>query len=316
MRLAVTAVVLGSAANALVRIHPYELSYYNELIGGPRAAWARGFELTYWYDAFNGPVIADLNRKLPPGIEVDFFNDKTNPVTFQELQCLGELRADIVVVSRRYDRFPYLWLLTQNAKASAFTQLLFVMRPWYTSEPPQLDLARVASVADPVAVSRAWALRALLVAGEHDDDEPPAAPRWVRDHAPWLARFWGDGLKKDSLVALDQTILGWSRSDPEGLLAAARHIAANRPLDGNTDAKRLMKLLATESHSIDSETRPYVTEQLIRLRPEALVEAVRILNAHRDELVRVMSQYGFTDPRTIGGYLDQDLPNPNIQGGA
>ena len=31
---------------------PYELSYYNELVGGPRGAWERGFELTYWYDAF------------------------------------------------------------------------------------------------------------------------------------------------------------------------------------------------------------------------------------------------------------------------
>ena len=44
--------VLGSAAFSLVRIHPYELSYYNELIGGPRQAWRKGFELTYWYDAF------------------------------------------------------------------------------------------------------------------------------------------------------------------------------------------------------------------------------------------------------------------------
>ena len=30
------------AAWGLVRIHPFELSYYNELIGGPRGAWARG----------------------------------------------------------------------------------------------------------------------------------------------------------------------------------------------------------------------------------------------------------------------------------
>ena len=44
--------MLGSAALALIRIHPYELSYYNELIGGPRGAWERGFELSYWYDAF------------------------------------------------------------------------------------------------------------------------------------------------------------------------------------------------------------------------------------------------------------------------
>ena len=55
LRLAVSGVVVGSAAVALVGIHPYELSYYNELIGGPRGAWARGFELSYWYDAFNPP---------------------------------------------------------------------------------------------------------------------------------------------------------------------------------------------------------------------------------------------------------------------
>ena len=34
-------VVLGSAALALIRIHPYELSYYNELIGGPRGLGTR-----------------------------------------------------------------------------------------------------------------------------------------------------------------------------------------------------------------------------------------------------------------------------------
>ncbi len=56
-RPALASLVLGSAALALIRIHPYELSYYNELIGGPRGAWERGFELTYWYDAFNGPVV-------------------------------------------------------------------------------------------------------------------------------------------------------------------------------------------------------------------------------------------------------------------
>ena len=65
-------VVLGSAAFSLVRIHPYELSYYNELIGGPRGAWERGFELTYWYDAFTDKVIEDLNRELPAHAEVDY----------------------------------------------------------------------------------------------------------------------------------------------------------------------------------------------------------------------------------------------------
>ena len=162
LRLVVSTLVLGSSALALVRIHPYELSYYNELIGGPRGAWARGFELSYWYDAFNPSVIRELNARLPRGIEIDFLNQKTNTVTFQELQSLGDLRPDLVLVSRQTDRFPYVWLLTQDSKATALTRLLFAMRPFYASEPRQLGGARVASVIDPVAVSRAWALQALL----------------------------------------------------------------------------------------------------------------------------------------------------------
>ena len=35
------------------------------------------------------------------------------------------------------------------------------MRPWYAVQPRQLDGLRVATVADPVAVSRAWALQLL-----------------------------------------------------------------------------------------------------------------------------------------------------------
>ncbi len=70
--------MLGSAALALVRIHPYELSYYNELVGGPRGAWQRGFELTYWYDAFTDKVLTTSTASSLPDAEVDFFNDKTD----------------------------------------------------------------------------------------------------------------------------------------------------------------------------------------------------------------------------------------------
>ncbi len=142
-RLAVTGVVLGSAAVALVRIHPYELSYYNELIGGPRGAWERGFELTYWYDAFTDKVIADLNRKFPRHAEVDFLNPKTKDsvIVFQELQTLGALRGDIHLIRDQSNKFnfPYVWLLAHDSKSTALTRLLFAMRPWYASEPPQVD---------------------------------------------------------------------------------------------------------------------------------------------------------------------------------
>ena len=39
-----------------------------------------------------------------------------------------------------------------------------------------------------------------------------------------------------------------------------------------------------------------------------------MLTSHGDAIATVMTHYGYTDPETIGGYLDQDLPNPNIDG--
>jgi 4-amino-4-deoxy-L-arabinose transferase-like glycosyltransferase len=313
-RSVLTAVVLGPAALALVQIHPYELSYYNELVGGPRGAWARGFELTYWYDAFNDKVLADLNRRLPPNAEVDFLNDKTDTsvIVFQEHQSLGHLRDDIRLTARGSDRFPYLWLLTQDSKAAALQRLLFAMRPWYTSRPPQLGGARVASVIDPIAVSRGWALQTLLDAPDPGGPPPPAAPEWVRQHMPWLARLWGDGLDKARRLTLNQAILDWSRDDPDGLLAAARALASRRPAQTDQKAQRLQALLTTEVDPKGRQVRHYMTERLLEIRPEALVEAVQMLLSHRQAIERVMTRYGYTDPDTIGGYIDRELPNPNI----
>jgi len=308
-RLAVSSVVVGSAAVALIGVHPYELSYYNELIGGPRGAWARGFELSYWYDAFNGPVIRELNARLPHPAEVDFLNEKSNTITFQELQSLGALRGDIVLIARQTDHFPYVWLLTQDSKASAFTRLLFAMRPWYTSAPAALGKARVASVIDPINVSRAWGLQGLLDAPGTEDYQR-AAPEWVRQNVPWLARLWGDGLSRSRSLAVRQEALDWSRSDPEGLLAAARHIAARKPLENDRNAQRLMSLFTDEPNP--RGLRHYYAEELLHARPEGLVEAIQILNAHPAEVERVLLRYGYTDPSTIGGYLDRDLANPLI----
>jgi 4-amino-4-deoxy-L-arabinose transferase-like glycosyltransferase len=321
-RPALAGLVLGSAALALIRIHPYELSYYNELIGGPRGAWERGFELTYWYDAFNGPVVDDLNRKLPPHARVGFLNDKTLPVTFQELQTLGAFRGDIEPPPMNSEQFSYVWLLTQDSKASSFTRLLYAMRPWYASEPSQLGGARVATVADPVASSRAWALRTLLDAPDRSRPAPSAAPDWVYRYVPWLARLWGDGLLveydregnspkiKVHRLAVNQAVLDWSRSDPEGLLAAARKVASGQPVETDATAQKLLGLMTTESSPKGPPIRHYLTNELLRMRPQALVEAVEILNAHREEVVRVMTRYGYTDPSWIGGYLDRDLPVP------
>jgi hypothetical protein len=311
------------------------LSYYNEFIGGPRAAWRRGFELTYWYDAFNGPFLERVNRVLPPRAEVDFLNPMTKSAVsvFSDEQSLGIVRGDIQLIgcdqsawraaSRARDmlhadgettrsshsRFPYVLLLTQDSKATAFTRLLFAMRPLLESEPDQLEGAQVAAVADPVAVSRAWALQLLLDAPDRSPDDPPAAPHWVRAHAAWLARLWGDGLEKAHRPALNQAVLEWSRSDSAGLLAAARNIAASGSVQYEADAQRLRRLLEGEPSPDARSAHSALVDQLLEARPQALVEAVQIINEHRNDVVTVMTRYNYTDRRLIGGFLDRDLPH-------
>jgi hypothetical protein len=287
------ALVLVPAAIELARIHPYELSYYNALIGGPRGAWQRGFELTYWFDAFNARALAELNAKLPKGVEVDFPNDLTSSdMTFQELQSLGELRGDIFPggevkkTGRRYEQLPYVWLQTQDSKATAFSRLLFAMRPWWALEPPHLDGLRVATVADPVAVSRAWALEALLDAPDRSIPEPPRIHR----------------------LMLNGAVIDWARTDPRGFLSAARSIAATRGAGTDRAAQRLLNLILDDPNLRTVETRQFYFNRLLAARPEALVEAAQILLTRPDAVSRVMTRYGYTDPATIGGFLDQDLP--------
>src|SRR5262249_40549302 len=153
-----------------------ELSYYNELIGGPRRAWHAGFELSYWYDAFNDRALADLNARLPRNAAVDFMNVMTQPMVFGENQSLGQLRGDIILGNPDAHKFPHAWILTQDSKAVSFTRLLFEMTPFYAVEPWGLDGARVAAVVDPVGVSRAWALNLLA------SDAGTMPP--LRGHAP------------------------------------------------------------------------------------------------------------------------------------
>jgi hypothetical protein len=304
----VAALVLVPAFLALVRIHPFELSYYNELIGGTPGAWRRGFEATYWYDAFTPGVIEELNRKFPTGAEVDFLNPRTDTCpTFYELQSLGRLRSDIKLVRRSRDRFPYAWLLTQDSKASAFTRLLFAMKPWYVLEPPQVGGVRLASVADPTAVSRAWALSLLLDAADTLPPDPPASPEWVREYAPILRRLWGDGLEKSSRLTVNRAMLDWAAADPEGLLASARRLPKLAKDDDDPGARRLLDLLLLDHRGRINAVNQDLLDQLLLARPEALAEAVQILVAHRDAVVKVMTRYGYTDQAWIGGYLDRDL---------
>jgi hypothetical protein len=298
-RLLLTGLVLGSAGRELLRIHPFELSYYNELIRGPRGAWAAGFELSYWYDAFNGRTLAELNDRLPKGAALGPPNHLSEPPTFQELQALGVLRADLQLDAEGLDALPFQWLLTHDSKADPIARLLFALRPWYAPRPRQLDGLRVATVADPVAVSRAWALFLLAGAGEGRSrvvaGQAPRPPGLLR-RVPLLGRFWGEGLVLAPSPRANEEALAWAQDDPEGLRAEARAVVAGSP-----GGERLRAILMRFDGPAPEQRFAAI---LLRARPDAVLEAVEIL-IRRPEAVRtVLTRFGFTDPDAVGGYLD------------
>ena len=305
-RSAVAALVLGSATWQLIAIHPFELSYYNELIGGPRGAWKAGFELSYWYDAFNDRTLSELNRALPDGSAVDFLEPEliTTP-TPACLQELGALKGTITLGAADPDHFPYGWMLTHDSKATPRTRLLFLMTPFYVREPKQLDGLRVVTVATPEAVARAWALDALTRG--RGTPESDRAPGWVRGSSGlrWLGRFWGEGLTRGPPRAVDEAILDWARADPDGLRAAARAISEQRPIEPGSDAERLRAHLDRRVGDRGEDRLDWRTAIVLRNRPEALAEAVEILIARPDAVRSALLRAGYTDPAAVGGFLDR-----------
>ena len=79
------------------RIHPYELCYYNELVGGVRGAHIRGMETTYWYDVVNKEFLSVLNREIPQGAAVSMWI--ANQAYFEFLQDKGKIRKDIKFIT-------------------------------------------------------------------------------------------------------------------------------------------------------------------------------------------------------------------------
>jgi hypothetical protein len=296
-RLLVAAIALLPAAAQLARVHPYELSYYNEPIGGPDGAWRRGFELSYWYDAFHPRVLEDLGRALPPGAALAFPNELSAPSTFQELQSLGHLRRDLFLGVKGRDRFPHFWLLTHDSKADGFSRLLFQMTPLYASRPRALSRDRVLAVMDPEAGARAWALH-LLAAGPDATPRPaPRAPGWVRRRLPPLARLWGDGLAYAPRPTVREEMFTWEEDDPQGLRDAAVALAEGRRDDPG--ARRL-------AASIEAVHAPRLA-LLLRANPRALVDAANLLIARGDAVRRALEHPGYLDPATLGGPLDEGL---------
>ncbi|MDW8367574.1 MAG: hypothetical protein RMK49_17155, partial [Abditibacteriales bacterium] len=84
---------LAPSVRAIAHVHPFELSYYNALIGGVRGAVARGFEPTYWGETLLHALDA-LNRLTPPNGVVCI--TPGGAIAYLEMyQRMGLLRRDL-----------------------------------------------------------------------------------------------------------------------------------------------------------------------------------------------------------------------------
>jgi hypothetical protein len=119
---ALCAILLVPTAASLVEAHPFELAYYNELVGGARGAFARGFETTYWWDAATSEFLEILDRELPPGARVwvdgapyHFDDLKEAGLVRRDLTFTGSLPAPYLILQTRQGIFgPFEWQLLEK----------------------------------------------------------------------------------------------------------------------------------------------------------------------------------------------------------
>ena len=122
---AITLLMLPGAL-AIVREHPFELSYYNLLVGGTSGAFRRGLEVTYWYDAVNHQALARMNEALPEHAGL-LYHQHVDVIP--GWQNDGLLRADIRLGQQEPLEQAYFGLLTHSSKSNPDTRLVFAMRP-------------------------------------------------------------------------------------------------------------------------------------------------------------------------------------------
>ncbi|MBH0204075.1 MAG: hypothetical protein HP496_17700 [Nitrospira sp.] len=72
--------------------HPFQLSFYNRLVGGIRGAYERGLETTYFMEAITPAFLQTLNERLPKNAAV---NASFANFMFEFYQKEGLLRRDL-----------------------------------------------------------------------------------------------------------------------------------------------------------------------------------------------------------------------------
>jgi hypothetical protein len=116
-------------------MHPFQLSYYSELAGGPWGARRLGMETTYWFDTLTPRALAFLNEGLPRPKRVAFIPDEDRIYWMYRLD--GYLGED-VQLSRLEHEWDYLVVVPRQG---------FIRSP---DDPQMVALTRLMETRTPV----------------------------------------------------------------------------------------------------------------------------------------------------------------------
>lgn len=129
----VGALCLVPGLNAIISIHPFELSYYNQLVGGLPGAVKRGFEPTYWGDTYF-QTLGFFNEKASAGSTINV--SPPGVISYFEMyQRSGALREDLHFSAgdQQLGDADYVVFHTRIGEMSPVVKALFKKgRPVYT----------------------------------------------------------------------------------------------------------------------------------------------------------------------------------------
>ncbi len=158
LRIGLAVLVIFALVVAVGNCHPFGMSYYNSLVGGPSGAYALGMEPTYWGDSYLAAV-GWLNQEAEYGAEV-WINVVGFGSSVELYKPFGMLRHDLQITAGDEALAEADYVVVQH-KQNEMTALMHHLaaegKPLFTEQLDGVALVWVFAGDDP-------ALR-----GEHDD---------------------------------------------------------------------------------------------------------------------------------------------------
>jgi len=287
------ALLLAPGVYGIAWSHPYELSYYNAMVGELAGAQRHGFEVTYWYDPVNRAALERIRETLPAGStlqhhqHVDVFSDWEAEVLGPKVRTTAQAPAAQT----------YVGLLTHGSKSNPTMRLMWGMKPELVAA--RLQDVPLYSVYAPETVARATALTMLIRASSEQTapSGPAMTPAGYSRDVIALAREQGDVLREAA------RLLGQAIAEPQPKAAET----LTKSLDAaSPEVRRAMQTILGQRLERFTSFRQFLSPHLAAF-PQAMEEAAAILVARPDMVTRLVTAGYYPPDKEIAPYLDAEV---------